>query len=323
MKRQRSWKYHTIALVFGIGIMAALIYHAGFRRFVDIILHASPRWITGSLTVYGISWIFRTWRLERFTTHAKAKIKVFDLFKLYISGYALNAIFPAKVGDIATVGYLRIKGIAIGRSSAIILQTRILDILALIFLSLPALVVSFERITLGWIKGVIFSSMLIVVIPIGITLLDRNKAFSILLEKLVDTYFLNKFCKAVGGKIKDAYDSYHAIVSDKRLVATSVLLSLVIWLFDGLTCYMASRAVAAHLPLTSIILAVSIGNIGKAIPSTPGAIGIYESILTAVLVMFGVPFDIAAVIGILDHTTKKGFTLLLGLPATAAIYHKP
>jgi uncharacterized protein (TIRG00374 family) len=191
--------------------------------------------------------------------------------------------------------------------------------LALTLLALPTFILSFEKITLGWIKGVFFACILIVIIPMSVTLLDRDKALSALLEKLIDKYFLNKFCKAVGGKIKDAYDSYHAIVSEKQLVATSIFLSLMIWLFDGLTCYMVSRAVAAHLPLTAIILAVSIGNVGKVVPATPGAIGIYESLLAAVLVMFGVSFDVAAVIAILDHATKKGFTLFFGLPATAAI----
>jgi len=53
-------------------------------------------------------------------------IGIFDLFKLYISGYALNVMLPAKLGDVATVGYLKMKGVHIGRSAAIILQTRIL-----------------------------------------------------------------------------------------------------------------------------------------------------------------------------------------------------
>ncbi|HXX58903.1 MAG TPA: lysylphosphatidylglycerol synthase transmembrane domain-containing protein [Thermodesulfovibrionales bacterium] len=319
MRRQRSWKYHAIAFIVGVGILAALIHHAGLERFVDIVLHASPSWFAASLTAYGISWIFRTWRLERFTAHAGTKIKIRDLFKLYISGYALNAIFPAKLGDVATVGYLRIRGITIGRSAAIILQTRILDMVALLFLSLAAVLVSTERISLGWIKGVIFACILIITIPMGLTLLDRNKSLSALIERFVDKHILNTFCKTVGGKIKDAYDSYHAIVSERRLMTVSIVFSIMIWFFEGLTCYMISRAVAAHIPLLSIILAVSTGNMGKIVPATPGAIGIYESMVAAVLVMFGVSFDLATVIAILDHATKKAFTLFFGIPATASL----
>jgi len=129
--KTKSWAYRIIAFIAGIGILLALIYHAGFERFLDIVLQTSPYWIAVAVIIYAASWIFRTWRLERFTTHAGKNIKISDLFKLYISGYALNVILPAKLGDAATVGYLKMKGINVGRSAAIILQTRILDVLAL------------------------------------------------------------------------------------------------------------------------------------------------------------------------------------------------
>jgi uncharacterized protein (TIRG00374 family) len=107
-ERTKSWTYRIIAFIIGIGILLALIYHAGFERFLDIVLQTSPYWIATAVIIYAASWIFRTWRLERFTTHAGKNIKIFDLFKLYISGYALNIILPAKLGDAATVGYLKL-----------------------------------------------------------------------------------------------------------------------------------------------------------------------------------------------------------------------
>ena len=63
----------------------------------------------------------------------------------------------------------------------------------------------------------------------------------------------------------------------------------------------------------------SIGNVGKSAPATPGAVGIYESVLAAVLVLFGVSFDLAIVVAILDHAIKNLFTLAIGVPATAGI----
>ncbi|GAI16545.1 unnamed protein product, partial [marine sediment metagenome] len=112
---------------------------------------------------------------------------------------------------------------------------------------------------------------------------------------------------------------YHEIVSDKNLLVASILLSLMIWLFDGLTCYMVSIAVGAQISIIAVILAVSIGNVGKIAPATPGSVGIYESILVSVLIFFGVAFDVAVVIAILDHAIKKLFNLMFGVPATAGI----
>ena len=43
--------------------------------------------------------------------------------------------------------------------------------------------------------------------------------------------------------------------------------------------------------------------------------GIYEGVLSAVLVSFGVPFESAIVIAVLDHALKKLFNLAVGIPA--------
>jgi uncharacterized protein (TIRG00374 family) len=315
---RRGAKYRIIAFIIGIGILLALIYYAGFERFLDIVLQTSPYWIAAAVIIYAASWIFRTWRLERFTTHAGKNIRIFDLFKLYISGYALNVILPAKLGDAATVGYLKMKGINIGRSAAIILQTRILDVLALILLSIPALILFSEKAAPNWIRTTIFICILFVAVPIGIVILDKNKIFSGLLEKFGNK-FSHKFLKLAVEKAKDAYESYHEIVLNKKLLVASILLSLMIWLFDGLTCYTVSIAVGSKISIFVVILAVSLANVGKSAPATPGAVGIYESLLSAVLVFFGVPFDIALAIAILDHAIKNIFTLLLGIPATLNI----
>ena len=317
-KKTKSWTYRIIAFIIGVGILLGLIYYAGFERFLDIILQTSPYWIAASVIVYAISWIFRTLRLEQFTVHAGKNIEIFDLFKLYISGYALNVILPAKLGDVATVGYLKTKGINIGRSAAIILQTRILDVLALILLSLPAFILFFEKDAPGWLRTTIFICILVVIVPIGIVVLDKNKAFSGLLEKLKNRCN-HKILKLVVEKTMDAYEGYHEIVSNKKLLVSSILLSLMIWLFEALTCYTVSIAIGTQISIIAVIFAVSIANVGKSAPATPGAIGIYEGILVAVLFLFGISFDVAIVIAILDHAIKNLFILVIGVPATASI----
>ena len=119
-------------------------------------------------------------------------------------------------------------------------------------------------------------------------------------------------------KAKDAYFGYIKLASIKRLFAITLLLSLSIWLLEILTCYADSLAVGAHVPILAIVLGVSLANMGKIAPATPGSIGIYESILATVLALFGVPMVLAVPIAILDHAIKNSFTLALGVPATTS-----
>lgn len=312
---RRRWFYRAIALFAGISVILALIHYAGFERFYEIVLDASPRWIGAAVMVYAASWIFRTWRLRLFTDHAGKKIGSADLFKLYISGYALNVILPAKLGDVITVGYLKIKGIEITRSAAIVLQTRILDVMALVLLSVPALLLFLGDSSAGWIGKTVLISALIVAVPVGIVILDGNESIFNVFYKLL--YKSGRpSAEAIAEKLRDAYGSYHQMVSSRDLLIGSLLLSLAIWLFEGLTCTAVAIAVGAQIPIVIIVLAVSIANVGKSVPATPGAIGIYESMLAAVLTFFSVEAGVAIAIAIMDHAIKNLFLLAVGVPAT-------
>ena len=312
---RRETKYRLIGLFIGFFILLALVYHVGFERFYHQVSHASPYLIALSVIIYASSWIFRTLRLDLFTTHAGKNIKILDLFKLYIAGYALNVLLPAKLGDVATVGFLKMKGINIGRSTAIIIQTRILDVLALILLSLPAFIAISYSDSPHWLRSMILICLLVVAAPIGIVTLDKHKKIISFFDKFGER-FSQRYIKLTMEKTKEAYEGYHEIVSNKKLLVASILLSVMIWLFDGLTCYSVSVAVGAKISIFAVLLAVSFANVGKSAPATPGAVGIYEGLLSAVMVFFGVPFDIAIAIAILDHAIKNIFTLLLGIPST-------
>jgi uncharacterized protein (TIRG00374 family) len=317
-RKAKSWTYPIIAFVLGIGVLLALIHLVGFERFFDVILKTSPYWIGVSVIVYAASWIFRAWRLQQLTAHAAKTIKIFDLFKLHISGYALNAILPAKLGDAATVGYLKVQGIGIGRSAAIVLQARILDLLALILLSIPGFVFLWGKGAPYWMIMTLIFCTVLVVVPVAIVAFDRDRRLSAVSEYLQNR-LSHRFLKLAVEKMNDAYEGYHDIVSDRKLLAASILLSLVIWLLDGLTGYAVSIAVGAKVPIIAVVLAVSVANVGKTVPATPGGVGIYEGILATALVLFGTSLDVALVIAILDHAIKKLFNLTFGVPATMVL----
>lgn len=315
--RTKTWTSRIIASLVGIVILLSLVYYAGFEKFFRIIIQTSPYWILLSAIIYAISWIFRVQRLERFTRDAGEKIGFFELFKLLISGYTLNIILPARLGDVATIFYLKMKKIAIGKSTAIIFQLRILDVVALLILSLPVFAFFFSDVP-TWVGTTLLICIPIIAIPICIVLFDKAKHFSNILDRLGNKSN-NKIFKTVSEKVNDAYISYHEIILNKGLLFITIFISIMIWLFDILTCYTVSIAVASPVLITVALFGVCIANVAKSVPSIPGGIGIYEGALAGILAMFGTPFDVAITIAILDHAIKNLFTLIFGIPATASI----
>ena len=309
----RKWAVRLLSASIGIVILALLIHFAGARRLWEVFVRASPAWLAAAFGVYATSWIFRTWRLKLFTS-----LGVLTAFKLRISALAINALSPTKLGDAAMVGYLKLNGIPLGRSLAVVIQIRVLDAMAVGLLSLSALVLFAGGETPAWIIASLIVCMVFAVVPIGLVVLDRGKKLPGALGRLEERR-KSKFARLVVQKIKEACSAYYQMVSDRRLLAPTILFSILIWLMDVFCARTVAVALGVKAPLAAVLLGVMVGNIGKSAPSTPGAIGVYEGIFAAVLALFGVPFEAALAVGMLDHLVKKLFNLALGLPATASI----
>ena len=87
-------------------------------------------------------------------------------------------------------------------------------------------------------------------------------------------------------------------------------ISITNWIMDVLTCY--SIGLSFNANFFAVMLAVAIANIVKAIPITPGGIGTYEAVVTAILTAFGLDSSNAFTIALLDHTLKNLLTVILG-----------
>ncbi len=314
--RKALLRFKIASTLLAIALLLVLINSIGLGNFYRAIIYASPVGLISAVMIYSVSWILRTKRLDMLVKNVGAKVGVWELFKLYISGNALNVILPAKLGDAAVICYLRMKGLGIGISAAITVQCRILDVLSLLILSLPSTFLLFKEKVPEWISLMLLGSLIIAAVPLGIVLLSTTGNLPHLFNR--NFKFSNKNIYLFMVKAKDTYYNYIKLASIKRLFATTLLLSLFIWISEILTCYADSLAIGAHVPVLAVVLGVSLANIGKAAPATPGSIGIYEGILAAILALFGVPMELAVPIAILDHAIKNSFTLALGVPATTS-----
>ena len=179
-KKNISRIYFLFSVAISVGILSVLVYQVGFKQFSAIIMKTSPLLIAISILIYSISWFFRTLRLKYLTLQNGDNIKSFDLFKLNVAGFALNNILPAKLGDASMVGFLRMRGIDLGESAAIVIQMRVLDLLALIVLVILSITFISDTPLPFWVRKTIYFSMFV---PIAIitAILDHfvKKAFTL------------------------------------------------------------------------------------------------------------------------------------------------
>jgi hypothetical protein len=98
-----------------------------------------------------------------------------------------------------------------------------------------------------------------------------------------------------------------------------LLSSIMLWLFDVTVAFIVLNAFGEHGDLFLLtIIAVSLGNITKVLPVTPGGIGTYEAVLTGILGT-AVGVNVGFVVALVDHALKNLITILLGLIALTSL----
>ncbi|PSQ06939.1 glycosyl transferase [Halobacteriales archaeon QS_6_71_20] len=103
--------------------------------------------------------------------------------------------------------------------------------------------------------------------------------------------------------------------------------SVVVWALDVATALLVlsafPAAAAAMSPAQLIVVgffAVSVGNLAKVLPLSPGGIGLYEAAFTALVVgLGGVPAAVAFAAAVLDHAVKNVVTVGGGVAAMVGL----
>jgi uncharacterized membrane protein YbhN (UPF0104 family) len=134
----------------------------------------------------------------------------------------------------------------------------------------------------------------------------------------------DSYADYVAGVIEQFVGDVQAVVGDRGAFARVGLGSLVIWVVDVLTALVVFAAFPGEATSLSPALvataffAVSVGNLAKVLPLSPGGIGLYEGAFT--LIVFGltnVAAPVAFAISIVDHVVKNAVTILGGLASMA------
>jgi uncharacterized protein (TIRG00374 family) len=142
--------------------------------------------------------------------------------------------------------------------------------------------------------------------------------------------------RAVHALSTDSYadtvaDVIELFVSDvQRVAATRAgfgrvgLSSLLIWTLDVVTAVLVLAAFDPGLAVVTLVsvsfFAVSVGNLAKVLPLSPGGVGLYEGAFTLLVVgMTGVTFPLALGAAVLDHAVKNIVTVVGGVVSMLAL----
>ncbi len=235
------------------------------------------------------------------------------VFNFMMIGYLANAVFPARPGDLVRAVLLRqSQKISLSFGLASIVIERLFDLIAICALGVAASlvvplpeVVSTALYTVAAGGGGLILALLI--FSLNRPLLERFRArypqlFRIWIAKFAIEW-LDRFASAVG-----------VMHSPRRMVA-SIALTFLGWATFGASVMALVIAFQLPAPAAAGLIVVVTTNLGAAIPSLPGSLGIYHFMAVLALSPWNVDTSLAVAFAIGTHAIAIALHVLLGLGA--------
>lgn len=286
--KNRARQVLQFIIFFGLG--GGLMYwqFSGFSpeertRFYEGLRNADYFWFTIAVIIGALAHLLRAYRWQMLLTPLNQKVGLGDRFYAVMIGYLANYAFP-RLGEVTRCGVLKASDdVPFSEAFGTVVVERIVDVLCLGLIFMIVLLVEFAQLQTLWLQyiwhpattklaGITGSPMKMTVLVGCIILVIA--AFAFLRRK-------------VGGKVKAFFVGLKDGILSVRKVknpAWFVGQSLLIWTGYYLSLYVCFFCFpeTSSLTLNSALILVLFGTFGVAF--TPGGIGAYQIIITAILI---------------------------------------
>ena len=174
-----------------------------------------------------------------------------------------------------------------------------------------------------WYVWLGVAAVSVAVLAVAVIVLSAQSDRSLvrpLLGRFSDDSYVNWVADIVERFVSDV----QAVAGNKAAFARVGASSLLIWVIDVATALLVLLAFGVSLApgtlLTVGFFAVSVGNLAKVLPLSPGGIGLYEGAFTLLVVaLTPVSAPVALGAAIVDHAVKNAVTVVGGVAATLVL----
>jgi uncharacterized protein (TIRG00374 family) len=293
--------------------------------------------------VYLLSWPLRGARYRDILRELGYRERLGFLTGAVFISQTGNLVFPARAGDAVRAYVVKARrGIPYPTGFASLAVERVFDLLTITVLGgtvlvgfvltgateqvvatvsegVPGVDPRSARVALAVSTGVAAAAVLAVVVIVASARRDGN-----LVRRVVTGVSSDSYADYVASVLERFVSDVQTVAADRRSFARVGLNSLAIWALDVVTAILVLAAFHVSLSTPTLVavgfFAVSVGNLAKVLPLSPGGIGLYEAAFT-LLVAGLTPVTGATAFGaaVLDHAVKNLVTVAGGVVSMLAL----
>ena len=251
-----------------------------------------------------VSYLFRFTRWYYFLHPLETTISIPKHMLIYFSGFALTTT-PGKAGETIRSLFLAPLGIKYHQSLAAFFSERLLDVVAVMTLSVFLFAWTFPE----YQQWVMISAIFIVIM-------------FLLIRSTVIPYVIERFLKHKSKVLLIAFqDQVSRFLSNQSLLI-ALPLSLLAWTAQGYGLYLIVDAIGFDVSPLLVIGIYNISILAGAISFIPGGIGATEAAISVLLISIGMDAPLAVVASLVCRGMTLWVAVLLGLVSMGVVGRK-
>lgn len=291
---------NTIFTITGFIISLTLLYLAlrgiQFNDIYVILKKADYRLVFVPTAFIFISALLSSFKWSKI---AGNNVRISATFVALIIGLFVNNVLPARIGEVAR-GYIlsRKTGLSFSFGLSTVLVDRLFDLIGLLILTF----VFFPKHSMPpQISRAIYTLIAVLTLCILVfIILSKRKAAHIIAERLKS---LKKplFIK-LSKRLMEIQENLNRINSPWTIIYF-IFIAFLQWISMSLALYFVTLIVGISISFIYIPFICALLNMGVAIPSSPGYIGVFQFLLVYLLAVFGIPKTEGFTASILFHAS--------------------
>ena len=344
--RRRSVVAGVAFAVVALALMTVYIDPSGVLAALrDVSQNPAP--VALAVFVYALSWPVRGARYRDLLAAMGHDDTVPFLTAAIFVSQTGNLVFPARLGDGVRAYVMKVRrGVSYPTAFASLAAERLFDLLTLVALAVGVLVVlvatgqgaTVAAALSGRVSGVdsaavqtavrVAAGVGTVAVLALVVLVAGSRTESGYTRRMVARLSTDAYADRVAAAIERFAGDLQTVAGSPRAFARVGATSLVVWSLDVVTAALVLYAfpgvdLAVPFLLAVSFFAVSVGNLAKVLPLSPGGVGLYEAAFTAFVVLLtpagAVPAAVAFAASVLDHAVKNAVTVVGGVASMLAL----
>jgi len=298
-----------ISIIFGLIIFAGLSIYSDFNKITKIFLNFNYKYIPIILMLTPINLYFRYIKWNYYLKKVNICISRKDNMLIFASALAMT-VTPGKIGELLKSYLIKERyNIPISQTVPLVMTERLTDVFSMVILA------SFGALTYNYGRRVLLLITLCILIFVCIVQSPK------IIDKIINSLGKIKFIKKYLVNIKNFYRNTYIILKIKPLLF-AIIIGIFSWSFEGIMIFFILKAMNTEILLLTSIFIFSFSSVVGAISMLPGGLFIAEGSMFSLLLLKGIPKDIAIVTTIITRFSTLWLGVLIGIIALFFVQKK-